>query len=195
MGPTTLPLLDVSNQHVDGLQIPSPVVLGRSWFQTQLESSAVWNGLSTGGFAVSSKLGRTWCEVLAVRVQQQSRVPGCSTRLGSLPRQFSIDPAAEREFVLRDHEQRLQEISPLCTADKPVCLPHPGPRLRGLFWRYSACKPPFQEQPSSAFSEHTAKWDVNSLMVAGWNTQIHGSGEEEVQQSTERARKNKHEWI
>lgn len=58
MPDTTLTLLCVSNQHVDGLQIPSPVVLGRSLFQTQLESSAVWNGLSTGGFCSVRRVDR-----------------------------------------------------------------------------------------------------------------------------------------
>lgn len=41
MGPTTLTLLSPSNQQVDGLQISLGTVLGRGWFQAQLECPAV----------------------------------------------------------------------------------------------------------------------------------------------------------
>lgn len=109
MGPTTLTLLSPSNQQVDGLQISLGTVLGRGWFQAQLECPAVCYRMLTWEVsgAVSGELVRVGLHIESVppgsrrsAAAKQSSLVFHETVVFAVPKVFAVDPAVERLFAL-----------------------------------------------------------------------------------------------
>lgn len=157
MGPTTLPLLCGSNQHEDGLQIPSPNCAGQELVPGPAREffCLEWFEHSRSGSVQLS-----WCEVLGVRVQQ-GRVPGCSTSLCSPPCQFSTDPAVGKEFLLWDPRIKISRRSlPCAQLMNQSVLTTRVQGSEGCFGDALPANPPFSgaaKALQSTFSEHTTK--------------------------------------